>query len=337
MAANSGPGRSAPPWRQVVKLGLTLVVLAGVARHVARTRRDLLDRGLGLHLDYGWLLAAVGLYLLGLLAFGTYFWRVLGRGDSPVGFYPAVRAYLVSHLAKYVPGKAMVVVVRSALVAPDGARAATSAFATLYETLTMMAAGGLLAAGGFAISARSATPGPGFRFAWPWDRATTTEVPFVGLACLAGCGFLGLVWPTAFPRIATLIRKPLRGVGPDALPRVTVPLLAEGLAWAALGWILLGLSQVATIAGVGLALDRGAWPVVVASVALATVAGFAVPVAPGGLGVREAVLWSSLATSLDRDWAVVAALVLRLAWVAGEVAVAAALYPIPPGSRRALG
>ena len=329
MTTVSGAGRWTPTARQVVKLALTLLVLAFVGRHVARTRADLAARGLALRLDYGWLGLAVVLYLLGLLAFGVYFWRVLGRGNTPVGAYPAVRAYLISHLAKYVPGKAMVVVVRSALVAPAGARPATAAFATLYETLTMMAGGGLVAAAGFALAGGPTMLGPGYRLAWPAGRS----VPLAVLGLLAGVGFLALVWPTVFPRLAGLIRRPLRSVGADALPRFDVPLLAEGLAWAAAGWALLGLSQVATLAGVGqagLAGDRGAWPVVVASVALATVAGFAVPVSPGGLGVREAVLWSALATTLDRDWAVVAALVLRLVWVVGEVAVAAALLVVRP-------
>ena len=48
---------------------------------------------------------------------------------------PALRAYVVSHLGKYVPGKAMVVVIRTALVVPFGARASTAAIATFYETL----------------------------------------------------------------------------------------------------------------------------------------------------------------------------------------------------------
>jgi len=336
MAVNGLAARNwGPAAKGVVKGVLTLVVLAFVARHVAATRRDLSERGLSLRLDPAWLSASVGLYLLGLLAFGVYFWRVLAASESPVGFYPAVRAYLISHLAKYVPGKAMVVVVRSALVVPDGARPATSAFATLYETLVMMAAGGWVAAAGFALGNRSS--GPATRISLPWDRTFELDLPFAALGMMAGLGFMVLVWPSVFPRLAGLIRKPLRGVGADALPRFSPPLLLEGLAWTTLGWGCLGMSQVAVIAGIGLALGVGDWPLAAASVALATVAGFAVPIAPGGLGVREWVLWTALATTLDRDWAVVAALVLRLAWVVGEVGVAVALISIVPRSRRSPG
>ena len=71
--------------------------------------------------------------------------------------------------------------------------------------------------------------------------------------------------------------------------------------------------------------------------ALATVAGFVVPISPGGLGVREWVLWTALASAIDRDLAVVAALVLRLAWVAGEVWSPRRLLPAirPVADRRA--
>jgi glycosyltransferase 2 family protein len=55
-----------------------------------------------------------------------------------------------------------------------------------------------------------------------------------------------------------------------------------------------------------------------------------VPISPGGLGVREWVLWSALASAIDRDLAVVAALVLRLAWVIGEVVAALLLMAIRP-------
>ena len=66
---------------------------------------------------------------------------------------------------------------------------------------------------------------------------------------------------------------------------------------------------------------------VIASVALATVAGFVVAVLPGGLGVREGVLMSALAPALGSDNAVVAALALRLVWVAAELAAAALFLP----------
>ena len=97
--------------------------------------------------------------------------------------------------------------------------------------------------------------------------------------------------------------------------------------------MLLGLSQLAVVRafdpeGAKALTALGLVPVVIASVALATIAGFVVAVLPGGLGVREGVLMSALAPALGSDRAVVAALMLRLVWVAAELAAAVVLVPL---------
>ncbi len=305
---------------------LTILVLVFVGRHVARTWRDLLDRGQTPRIDPAWVAASAGLYLAGLCAFGAFFWRIMEAGATPTRFFPALRAYLISHLGKYVPGKALVVVMRAGLVAPYGARPATAAFATLYETLVMMAAGGLAAAIGFAIGS-----GPSARVPVPLFDGLQVDAPLAVLGLGLGLMFLVVVWPSVFPRLAALTTVPLPNVGPDALPRFSIGLLAEGMAWSMVGWVLMGLSQVAVIRGlVPSGLPPGSWTLAIASVALATVAGFVVPISPGGLGVREWVLWSALASAIDRDLAVVAALVLRLAWVIGEVIAGLLLFAIRP-------
>jgi uncharacterized membrane protein YbhN (UPF0104 family) len=260
-----------------------------------------------------WVVLGGLLYLAGLSACGVFFARIMTASPTPVSPWASVRAYLISHLGKYVPGKAMVVVMRVGLVAPHGARAATAAIGTFYETLVMMAAGALVATAGFAVG--------------------QTPVQGVPLALSAGLAVLFLVVtdPLIFPRASRLVTMPLPNIGPDAMPEISRRLMFEGLALTALGWVLLGLSQVAVVRAVapgGVAV--GLWPMVVASVALATVAGFVVAVLPGGLGVREGVLMTTLAPAVGRDTAVVAALALRLTWVAAEVLAAAALVPARP-------
>ena len=143
--------------------------------------------------------------------------------------------------------------------------------------------------------------------------------------------FLIVVDPAVFPRLSGLASVPFPGVGPDALPDVTRRLLGEGLLWSLAGWTLLGLSQVAVIrAFVPSGVAPALWPMIVGSVALATVAGFVVAVLPGGLGVREGVLMATLAPAVGTEVAVVAALALRLAWVLGEVLAAAVLTVARP-------
>jgi hypothetical protein len=309
---------------------VALVVLWAVGQHVVRTYRDLRDRSESLHFEPKWLAVAALLYLAGLLAYATFYERILRCSTAPVGLLPAWRAYVVSHLGKYVPGKAMVVVLRSGMVVPYGGRASTAAVATFYETLVMMAAGGLVAAVGFAGAtgadmAELAVPGIG--------RVNLSVYRVAGISALVlACAFLAAVLPPVFVRVAGLVTLPIPGVGRDALPRITGPLLAQGLFWSSGGWILLGLSQILVIrsfdpAGADKLGALGLAPVVIGSVALATVAGFVVAVLPGGLGVREGVLMSALAPALGSDHAVVAALSLRLVWVAAELVAAAVFLP----------
>jgi uncharacterized membrane protein YbhN (UPF0104 family) len=320
------PGLLRPRIKLAIKAALTVVVLAFVGRHVLGTWRDLSSSGRSLRIEPAWVVGSGLLYLLGLAAFGVYFWRVLAAGPTPTALLPSMRAYLISHLGKYVPGKAMVVVMRAGMVSTAGARPAAAAFATLYETLVMMAAGGLVAALGF-VMGQGATA----RVPVPFSGGAEVDAPLAWLALAPGLAFLVVVWPSVFPRLASLAKVPLPGVGPEALPRFSMGLLLEGLAWSTLGWVLLGLSQVAVIRSLmPEGLPAAAWPLAIASVSLATVAGFVVPIAPGGLGVREWVLWTALASVIDRDLAVVAALVLRLTWVAAEVVAALVFLPLRP-------
>jgi hypothetical protein len=323
-----------PRWQRLtitlVKSAVTLVVLWAVGRHVTRTWYDLRDHSVAFKFEPGWLIGSGLLYLAGLSACGRFYERVLRASPTPVRFFPTLRAYLVSHLGKYVPGKAMVVVVRAGMVVPFGARASTAAIATFYETLVMMASGGLIAAAGFAMA-----PGT-HQVGFTLPRWGHVELPLYVVAALSGLGigwaFLILVVPSVFGRLAGLVSLPIPGVGPEAMPRFTGPLLGEGLLWSSGGWVFLGLSQLAVVrafdpAQMGLSMAVSLAPAVIASVALATVAGFLVAVLPGGLGVREGVLMSTLAPAVGSDQAVIASLLLRLVWVAAELAAAAILFP----------
>lgn len=315
-----------------IKAIVALVVLLAVGRHVFRTWNDLNRQGVSLQFEPIWLVASGILYLAGLAAYGRFFERILQASATPIRLGPALRAYLISHLGKYVPGKAMVVVMRAGLVVQYGARASTAAFATFYETLVMMAAGGLIAAAGFATATGSE------RVHWNVPGWGQVHVPFYQvvavLALGLGLGFFVLVLPPVFGRLARLVSLPIPGLGPDALPLLSGKLLFRGLLWSVAGWILLGFSQLAVVR----AFDRegamrlfqlGLVPVVIAGVALATVAGFVVAVLPGGLGVREGVLMSVLAPATGTDTSVIAALALRLVWVVAELAVTALLVAWP--------
>jgi hypothetical protein len=310
-----------------VKLALGVLIVWMVTRSLVRAWDDLRDYGKAIRPSGAWLAGSAALYLAGLSCFGVFFWRILGNSRSPVGLGAAQRAYLIGHLGKYVPGKAMVVVLRVGLVVPFGARAATAAFATLYETLVMMASGGAIAGLIFLL-----WPGPPIEI--PVGGGRAVEAPLAILSLGIGLPLLVLATPRIFPKLAMAVSVPFPGVGREALPRFSIGLMLEGLVWSLLGWTLMGLSLVATVQ----AIDPGSlpttgWPPAIAAVALATVAGFLVAIFPGGLVIREAVLTAALGPTLGAEPAIVAALVLRLVWVAAELAcsgVSALLRPSRP-------
>jgi uncharacterized membrane protein YbhN (UPF0104 family) len=289
-----------------LKAVTAIVVVLAVGKHVHRTWRQFRESGQTLHIEPAWIALAIVLYLVGLCACGAYFRAVLQASASPVRAFPAIRAYLISHLGKYVPGKAMVVLMRVGLVTSNGVLATTAAFATFYETLVMMAAGGLVATAGFLIV--------------PIERWAMV------LGLLLALALLIVVEPNVFPRLSKFVVLPFGGVDSQTLPRFTHGLLAKGLLWTCVAWILLGLSQVAVIRALtpsGVVVEL--WPLVIASVALAMVAGFAVPLLPGGLGVREGMLMATLEPAVGRETAILAALALRLTWVLAELIAAALL------------
>jgi glycosyltransferase 2 family protein len=127
--------------RVVLKWILFAAVLGYVCRHGYRlwTQNDVrtsLSAASGV-----WLVASAVVYILAWLP-SVWFWRKLMRAlGGPVTFRDAARAYYCGHLGKYIPGKAMVLVIRSAMVKDRGCPAQTAAITAAYETLTMMGTG----------------------------------------------------------------------------------------------------------------------------------------------------------------------------------------------------
>jgi len=329
-----------PRWKRLgigmIKLTIAAIILWGVGRHVSSTWNTLRQQEKPLRFEPAWLVLSGILYLTGLSFSGIFFHQVMRASPSPVRRYPAIRAYLVSHLAKYVPGKAMVVVVRAGMVTPYGAKGVTAAIATFYETLVMMSAGGLIAAASFGLSEdRSDTlyyfndeTNP-VALGGPYSQSLI----FAAGSLVIGLGFLVVVLPPVFRRLTRLVATPFGGAGDETLPRFSGRLLGWGLMWSALCWILLGLSQLAVVRAVSsLSLAEAARlaPLVIGSVAIATVAGFVVAVLPGGIGVREWVLMAALGPAVGDGVAVASALLLRLVWIAAELIAGFFLTAIRP-------
>ena len=323
-----------PRWQRltitIVKSAVTIVVLWAVGRHVLRTWSDLRDHSLAFKFEPGWL-DRFGTAVSGGPVGLRSVLRARGSSQSDAGAVLPDFASLSGESLREVRSRKGHGSRRADR--HDGSlwwRASTAAIATFYETLVMMASGGLIAAVGFAIAPGTHRVGLTLPL---WGHVELPLYVFAAVSGLAiGWTFLILVVPSVFGRLAGLVSMPIPGMEPEAMPRITGPLLGEGLLWSSGGWVLLGMSQLAVVrafdpARMGLSAAVSLAPAVIASVALATVAGFVVAVLPGGLGVREGVLMSALAPAIGSDHAVIASLVLRLVWVAAEVVAAAILVP----------
>lgn len=300
------------PWLKAV---LAAVIIGGVAWHFAKLLRapELWEHSL--RPGPGWLTLAAVLYMLAFF-FPALFWhRLLYAVGTRPSAAASARAYFIAHLGKYVPGKALALVLRIGLIRGASVSAGLATLTATYETLCLMASGALLAV--VLLSARALEG--------------TDLWKALGLLALAGVPIL----PGVFNRLVALAARK-SGTTP---PRLGTTTLLSGLGLTACTWALMGLSLGAVLQAVlpeppVWGLDT--WARHTAFVALAYVLGFVTLVTPGGLGVRELVLQRLLAPELEQVLpgqgaavAVVIALLLRLVWTVAEVLLAAAAWSLP--------
>jgi uncharacterized membrane protein YbhN (UPF0104 family) len=307
------------------KLAVIAVVLWAVSDTLLKGIRELSDSQAVWELSWTWLGAAGVIYLVGLLPAVLFWWRVLRVLGQRTSLPETMRAYYVGHLGKYVPGKAMVVVLRAGLLQPGGAKVSVAAAAVFFETLTMMAVGAFWAAAILAV---------GFRGHW------TLCLVAIGLMLAAGIPTL----PPLFRRLARLAR--VARSDPETqrkLDDIGYGTLATGWVMMSLSWGLLALSLWATLKAMGIEdLDLLTdFPRYVASVSLAMVAGF-LSLIPGGLGVRDMVLaqlmlpyFQQVRSTLDpHGAAVLSAVLLRIVWLVAELVISGIVYfGLRPGGR----
>ncbi|HZZ74145.1 MAG TPA: lysylphosphatidylglycerol synthase transmembrane domain-containing protein [Pirellulales bacterium] len=307
-------------WRRVLKplLKLAVVLLLGwfmsgtLRQGIAQIEQEQVT------LRPGWLILSGVLYLAGQLPSGMYWHRVLRRLGQEVGWGPTLRAYFIGHLGKYVPGKALVIVLRTALIRGAHVDTAVAAVSVFIETLTTMAVGAALAAGILAI-----------KFAENRQLLLFS----MGLFLAAGVPTL----PPVFRFVIRCLRvgraNPLVV---QRLDRLDYRTLLSGWVGITAGWVVMGGALWATLRGMDLAVPF--WenlPLLVASVALAIVAGFA-SLIPGGAIVRELVLTELLTQVLAelpgmesahaKGHALLSAVVLRLVTLVAELGISGILY-----------
>jgi uncharacterized membrane protein YbhN (UPF0104 family) len=222
-------------------------------------------------------------------------------------------------LGKYVPGKAMVVVLRAGLVRGPTVDTTVAVVSVFVETLTLMAVGAFFALGLVAVLFRE-----------------HLALLILGAAVTVGAGVPML--PPVFRRLVMLLQvKRLNPQIEHAIQGIGWRVTLWGWFLMLIAWCLMALSLWAVIKSIpGATVNVGQLPVVGAAVALAMVAGF-VSFIPGGLGVREVVVIPLLAPVYGNVVALVSAILLRLVWLLAELAISGIVYfiPTPPANRGA--
>lgn len=264
---------------------------------------------------WGWLVVAAGLYLLSLLPMGWFWHRILISLGQPVGFYAVVRAYIIGHLGKYVPGKTLVLVLRTDLLRPFGVRTDVVVLSIVLETFNMMAVGAALAA---------------TVLSWQLEGQRTMQV-FAW--CTAGVLLLPSLPPVSNRAIRWLIRS--KGRDLHRRHRFAIPFSVMATGWMAivLGWLLMTASMVATILGVSVD-PNTEWSLELAiravlATTLSVVGGF-VSLLPGGIGVREWIMDQLLEAPLGKVTAVFTVVFLRVTWLITEIVAGILLYFVSP-------
>ena len=150
-------------------------------------------------------------------------WRL---GQRP-GVWDTLRAFYIGGLGKYVPGKAMVVVLRTGLVRGPRVDTTVAALCVFIETLTMMAVGGFL---GAVLVLFSDTPFREMALIYPLA---------IGLMLLTGIPTL----PPVFRVIVKTLRVSRANADIDELlKRLDYKLMAQGWVANLFSWPLMGLS-----------------------------------------------------------------------------------------------
>jgi glycosyltransferase 2 family protein len=318
-------------WKRLLRRGAELLVAGLILFFVGwQFKNDLEPKDdpdrpniTDIELRPAWLAASGALYLVSVFPTAWYWRRLHANFGYPLPLYAALRAHYISQLGKYVPGKALALLMRAKFTRPFGVPYGVSVIISFYEVLTGMAAGGILAALVYAIE-----PPRG-------DLEVGLHPLAIGAILIGMCGIPLL--PGVFNFVVAKMSARIQAVQLYRLPPLRFGVLATGLLTTGVGWWVQGLSWWAMLNAVlpeppGLTFSL--WAQCTASIAFATVAGFVLVFIPGGLGVRELILSRLLLGIVGAPaYISAAAILLRLDWIASEALVALCVYWLKPRER----
>ena len=269
--------------------------------------------------DYLLLTLSGTCYIVAYLPAAIY-WRLAMQslGQQP-GLYETFRAYYIGHLGKYVPGKAMVLIVRTGLLNHQRTKITAAGASVFVETMTMMAVGAFVAALMALFLLQRVEHG--------------NRLMLLALGTMVGT--MLPILPAVFHFVTKRLKK--YNIELEGLRHRT---LAAGWLLNIPVWIMLGISLWLTMLGLGMTSESilNELPFCILAISCAIVFGF-ITMLPGGLGTREIALLMIL-TPFFTDhpiegieptvMALVIVTVQRILSILSELTVSALLAAIPP-------
>lgn len=302
------------------KILIALVVFGGVSRELYKSW----DKIQHIQWDPNYLILVFsGICYAAAFIPAAVFWRYAMQtlGQKP-DVYEAFRAYFIGHLGKYVPGKVMVLIIRSGLLNHERTTIPVAAASVFLETMTMMAVGGFVAASIGAL----------------WFRQHEHLVNNGKLLTLLTFGFLCCMVLPILPPVFHFIAKKCR----IAFEGLRFRTLAVGWILNVPVWIMLGVSLWLTMIGLGFGMKNVSIFTELSFCTLAIsgsiVVGFA-SMLPGGFGSRELTLMYMLTLFFTTHpiegiepmaIAIAIAAVHRLVSILSELIVSALFFVIRP-------
>ena len=295
--------------KPILKWLIVLVVVAFLILTIRKAYADVLENREHLNfsaMDWRWLVAGVLAYTIGMMPAAAAWLQTLRAFGQNVPFWFGLHTYFLGHLGKYVPGKAMVIVMRVGRLAPLGIEIKPTVVSIFVETLTSIAVGAIVGSV-FIFFA------PEFPPAWM----------VAGAAICIPCSML-LLLPHTFRALLAILAKSKIGRMPRSVgDAFTWRMMIRTCAWMVVGWLIHGTAGWLVLSGIqstpGLWTFQ-AWAACVSAVSLGAVVGFA-SMLPGGAGVRELVITWLLSSIVPQPIALFAAIAFRIANLIAEFLV----------------
>lgn len=250
-----------------------------------------------------------------------FWWLTLLNFEHPVPFFSTQAIYSAGNLGKYVPGKAMVLVLRSGAMQRHGVPISTSIVSIFIETLTSLSVGGAMGA----LTLAALKP-PRWLLASAIGAAVVSLVPTI---------------PQIFRRVLVVLTRYRHLRIPKKLATaMNWKLVGSGWLLFVVAWLCMGTSLWVLCEAIRLSIELDPtgivmvpisslklWWVCIAASCLGFVIGF-LSMLPGGAGVREVVVTMLLAPAIGYAPALAAAVLYRISNLTAELLVASVAWCI---------